>query len=73
MRSISEKGLEQEIVAKKLHPFLKKYGISETFYGYLLWIVGKMMNNVFDHGQTLGKTLKGGVFGLDIKKIMYRL
>lgn len=67
LRYIPEKGMEQDIIAKELQIFLDKKIISETFFGYLLWISGEIMNNIFDHGQTLGKTLKGGILAMNIK------
>ena len=60
---VPEKGLEQDILAKEL----KDQNLSESFYGYLLWIAGEIMNNVFDHGQTLSRTLKGGILVVNIK------
>lgn len=67
LRYVREKGLEQNILFKTLKSKLDNKEMPENFYGYLLWIAGELANNVFDHGQTLGRTLKGGILALDVK------
>jgi hypothetical protein len=67
LRYVQDKGLEQDILAKALKSRLDNQKMSETLYGYLLWIAGELMNNVFDHAQTLGKTLKGGILAVRVK------
>lgn len=69
LRRIQERGLEQKILAQEL----KKQNLPENFYAYILWIAGEITNNIFDHGQTLGKTLKGGVLAMDIKNNILQL
>lgn len=64
LRYIHERGSEQEVLAHELQPYLSSKKISETFYGYLLWIAGELMNNVFDHAQTYGKVLRGGILAV---------
>ncbi len=67
LRYIPDRGMEQTVLAKELASYVSEKKISETFYGYILWIAGELMNNVFDHAQTLGKVLKGGAFALAIE------
>lgn len=64
LRYIAERGLEQEIVAKALKSLVINKKMPENFYGYVLWIAGEITNNIFDHAQTLGQTLKGGILSI---------
>lgn len=64
LQYIHERGIEQTVLDHELKPYISRYQMSETFYGYILWIAGELMNNVFDHAQTYGKTLKGAVLAL---------
>jgi len=66
---VRERKLEQEILSEAL----QNQNLPENFYAYILWIAGEIMNNVFDHAQTLGKTLKGGILALDIKDNILQL
>src|SRR3989338_6331189 len=64
LRYVPERGMEQDILAHELAPLLSSGSMSETFYGYILWVAGELTNNIFDHAQTLGHALKGCILAL---------
>jgi len=68
LRYIDKRGLEQDILTKELKYLVETKKMPENFYAYLVWIAGEIVNNIFDHGQTLGRTLRGGILGLVIRK-----
>jgi hypothetical protein len=63
---ISKREEEQDVLHRALKAHLERGDISEEFLGYVSWIGGEAMNNVFDHGQTLGRALRGGVLALAV-------